>query len=90
MVTFPALFDTNDPAPWNWADTGSNHTLKCPVSQWDDPPYLTRAVYRWDNGRDKAGRLSDRTLCMSAQQGEIDPKTSKPQYRHYDVHRWEQ
>jgi hypothetical protein len=68
-------------------DTGSNYTLKCPQNEWDDPPYRTKAVYRWDEKINRASRLSDRTLCMSAPQGEIDPQTNKPKYRHYDVHR---
>ncbi|CAF0867380.1 unnamed protein product [Adineta ricciae] len=82
----PALFDTNDAAPWNWADTGSNYTLKCPQNDWEDPPYRTKAAYRWDQKSNRVSRLSDRTLCMSAPQGEIDSLTSKPKYRHYDVH----
>ncbi len=68
-------------------ETGSNYTLKCPQSEWDDPPYRTKAVYRWDAKIKHAGRLSDRTLCMSAPQGEIDTATNKPKYRHYDVHK---
>ncbi|CAM4768266.1 unnamed protein product [Rotaria magnacalcarata] len=82
----PALFDTNEAAPWNAADTGSNYTLKCAQNRWDDPPYRTKAAYRWDGKMSRPGRLSDRTLCMTALQGEIDPKTNKPKYRHYDVH----
>jgi hypothetical protein len=84
-----ALFDTNDPIPWNWMDTGSNYTLKCPQNEWDDPPYRTKAVYRWDYNMTRASRLSDLTLCMSAVQGEIDSQTNKPKYRHYDVHKYE-
>ncbi|CAF0846134.1 unnamed protein product [Adineta steineri] len=82
----PALFDTNDAQPWNWMDTGSNYTLKCPKNDWEDPPYRTKAVYRWDQKTTRANRLSDRTLCMSAPQGELDPETNQPKYRHYDVH----
>ncbi|CAF4158178.1 unnamed protein product [Rotaria sp. Silwood2] len=82
----PALFDTNEQIPWNWMDTGSNYTLKCSSNQWDDPPYRTKAAYRWDQKIERPGRLSDRTLCMTAVQGEIDSETNKPKYRHYDVH----
>lgn len=82
-----ALFDTNEAAPWNWMNTGSNYTLKCPENRWDDPPYRTKAVYRWDTKIKRRSRLSDHTLCMTAMQGEIDPKTNKPEYRHYNVHR---
>jgi len=82
-----ALFDTNDPIPWNWKDTGSNYTLKCPKNELDDPPYRTKAVYRWDSKINRTSRLSDRTLCMSALQGELDSQTNKPKYRHYDVHK---
>jgi hypothetical protein len=87
MIILLALFDTNDAVPWNWMDTKSNYTLKCPQNEWDDPPYRTKAVYRWDPSRNKAGRLSDRTLCVAAPQGEIDSQTNKPKYRHYDVHK---
>jgi hypothetical protein len=84
----PALFDTNDDSPWNSNDTGSNYTLKCPKNKFDDPPYRTKAAYLYD-GMSRSSRLSDHTLCMSAQQGEIDAKTGKPKYRHYDVHKYD-
>jgi hypothetical protein len=86
-IIYLALFETNDPAPWNWNETGSNYTLKCPQNEWDDPPYRTKSVYRWDKKINRTSRLSDRTLCMSAPQGEIDSTTNKSIYRHYDVHR---
>ncbi|CAF1330225.1 unnamed protein product, partial [Rotaria sordida] len=82
----PALFDTNDDFPWNWYMTGTNYTLKCPQSKLDDPPYRTKAAFRYDETMNRTGRLSDRTLCMTALQGEIDPGTGIPKYRHYDVH----
>ncbi len=82
-----ALFDTNGDIPWNWMDTGSNYTLKCPVGEFDDPPYRSKAVFRWDAKLGRPSRLSDHTMCMSAPQGEIDSHTGKPKYRHYDVHR---
>lgn len=82
-----ALFETNDPVPWNWLETGSNYTLHCPSNQWEDPPYRTKSAYRWDRKINRSSRLSDRTACMSVPQGEINPATGKPMYRHYDVHR---
>ncbi|CAF1394494.1 unnamed protein product [Rotaria sordida] len=82
----PILFNTNEAIPWNWMYTNSNYTLKCPENEWDDPPYRTKAVYRWDSTMTRASRLSDQTLCMSAPQGEIDSQTNQPKYRHYDVH----
>ncbi|CAF1510774.1 unnamed protein product [Rotaria sp. Silwood1] len=82
----PALFDTNNDVPWNWMLTGSNHTLKCSNNQWDDPPYRTKAVYRYDGNWDRVARISDRTMCMSIRQGDIDPRTGQPKYLHYDVH----
>ncbi|CAF2051540.1 unnamed protein product [Rotaria magnacalcarata] len=82
----PALFDTNEAEPWNAHETGSKYTLKCPNSKFDDPPYRTKAAFRYDGTMTRPSRLSDRTLCLSAQQGEIDMKTGKPKYRHYDVH----
>lgn len=84
-----ALFETNDPLPWNWLETGNNYTLKCPENEWEDPPYRTKAVYRWDRKINRTSRLSDRTLCMSALQGEINSTVDKALYRHYDVHRCE-
>jgi hypothetical protein len=84
----PALFDTNEDRPSNWQQTGSNYTLKCPNNKFDDPPYRTKAAYLYD-GMSRSSRLSDHTLCMSAQQGEIDAKTGKPKYRHYDVHKYD-
>lgn len=83
------MFGTNDDAAWNWNLTGTNYTLKCPTSKWDDPPYRTKAVYRYDYdvSINRTARLSDRTLCMTARQGEIDAVTGTSQYRHYDVHR---
>jgi hypothetical protein len=82
-----ALFGTNDEIPWNWLETESNYTLKCPQNTWEDPPYRTKAAYRWDIKINRTSRLSDRTLCMSVLQGEINSTTGKPLYRHYDVHR---
>ena len=82
-----ALFDTNEEKPWNSAQTGSNYTLKCPISKYDDPPYRTKAAYRYDSSMNRPSRLSDRTLCLSAQQGEINTNTGQPKYRHYDVHK---
>ncbi|CAF3769343.1 unnamed protein product [Rotaria sp. Silwood1] len=81
-----ALFNTNDDFAWNWDMTGTNYTLKCPSSKLDDPPYRTKAAFRYDETMNRTGRLSDHTLCMTALQGEIDPGTGKPKYRHYDVH----
>ncbi len=82
------MFGTNNDAPWNWATTGSNYTLKCPESNWDDPPYRTKAVFRYDGeDENRTARISDHTLCMSAIQGENDNNTGQPMYRHYDVHR---
>ncbi|CAF4918084.1 unnamed protein product, partial [Rotaria magnacalcarata] len=44
----PALFDTNEAEPWNAHETGSKYTLKCPNSKFDDPPYRTKAAFRYD------------------------------------------
>ncbi|KAK3872832.1 hypothetical protein Pcinc_022087 [Petrolisthes cinctipes] len=71
----PANFGTNEIKPWNWPeDQPDNWSLHCPTSTWDDPPYPTAAATVWGK------RLSDKTLCMVARQGE------DRQYRHYDVH----
>ncbi len=81
------MFGTNDDAPWNWNFTLSNYTLKCPQNNLEDPPYRTKAVFRYDGEENRMARISDRTLCMSALQGEIDIQTGKAMYHHYDVHR---
>ncbi|XP_067678896.1 maltase-glucoamylase-like [Haliotis asinina] len=76
----PANFGTNEEKPFNWPDKDQPYwSLKCTNNKYDDPPYVTRAAYNYDN--DKAdGRISDKTLCMVTRQGEND------EYRHYDVH----
>ncbi len=80
------MFGTNDDAPVNWATVG-NFTLKCSQSNLDDPPYRTKAVYRYDYNGSRPARMSDHTLCMSGIQGNIDSITGTAMYRHYDVHR---
>jgi len=69
-------------------ETGSNYTLKCPQNQFDNPPYRTKAVFRYDNNMSRPACLFGRTLCMSSEQGEINPKIDQPKYRHYDVHKY--
>ncbi|XP_050706876.1 maltase-glucoamylase-like isoform X2 [Eriocheir sinensis] len=72
----PANFGTNEEQPWNWPEGREPWSLLCPNTTWEDPPYVPAAVTVW--GEDK--RLSDKTLCMEALQGEDQ------EYRHYDVH----
>ncbi|XP_063595395.1 maltase-glucoamylase-like [Penaeus indicus] len=72
----PANFGTNEERPWNWPEEWGPWSLTCPPSPLDDPPYVTAAASVW--GEDK--RLSDKTLCMVARQGD-DRELS-----HYDVH----
>ncbi|XP_046544792.1 LOW QUALITY PROTEIN: sucrase-isomaltase, intestinal-like [Haliotis rubra] len=76
----PANFGTNEERPFNWPEKDQPYwSLKCTNNKYDDPPYVTRAAFNYDN--DKAdGRISDKTLCMVARQGQND------EYRHYDVH----
>ncbi|CAF0715427.1 unnamed protein product [Brachionus calyciflorus] len=75
----PSVFDTNELKPWNWPDDKLPYwTLKCPYSKYDDPPYRTKAVYRYDQYQ-KPARLSQKTLCMVGLQDD-------GKYRHYDVH----
>ncbi len=38
----PATFDTNLDKPFNWPEGKDPWNLKCPVNEWDDPPYITR------------------------------------------------
>ncbi|UJR10929.1 hypothetical protein I4U23_015114 [Adineta vaga] len=82
----PALFSTNDLIPWNSLEINSNYTLKCTQNTFDDPPYRTKAVFRYDERANRSARLSDHTLCMSALQGEINANTENSKYFHYDVH----
>ncbi|XP_059166951.1 probable maltase-glucoamylase 2 [Physella acuta] len=76
----PASFGTNEERPFNWPEDDKPYwSLRCPNNLKEDPPYRTKAAYRWDNGP-KKGRLSDKTICMSTVQGNND------EYSHYDVH----
>ncbi|XP_041359340.1 maltase-glucoamylase, intestinal-like [Gigantopelta aegis] len=75
----PANFGTNEERPWNWPESAKPYwSLKCPTSTLDDPPYRTKASYLYD-GKMKA-RLSEKTICMIARQGDTG------EYSHYDVH----
>lgn len=79
----PANFGTNQDRPFNWNENVKPYwSLKCPTSKYDDPPYRTMAAYVHD-GDDYEGapaRLSNKTLCMVATQGNDD------EYLHYNVH----
>ncbi|MPC58268.1 putative maltase-glucoamylase 2 [Portunus trituberculatus] len=72
----PANFGTNEKQPWNWPEGRQPWSLTCPNTTLEDPPYLPAAVTVWGPGK----RLSDKTICMEAQQGEQRELT------HYDVH----
>lgn len=38
----PANFGTNEDKPWNWPKNATYEwSLKCPQSNYDDPPYKT-------------------------------------------------
>ncbi|OWF38082.1 sucrase-isomaltase, intestinal-like [Mizuhopecten yessoensis] len=79
----PANFGTNQDRPFNWNENVKPHwSLKCPRSQYDDPPYRTMAAYVHDGDdyKDAAARLSNKTLCMVATQGDTDDLL------HYNVH----
>ena len=71
----PANFDTNLEKPWNWPENKPSWNLICPKNNYDDPPYLP-IVAKNTNSK----RISDKTICMRALQGEND------EYIHYDVH----
>lgn len=77
----PANFDTNKEKPWNWPEDRLPYwNLKCKYGDiLEDPPYRTMAAYQYDYGK-QANRLSDKTICMVARQGE------NGKYSHYDVH----
>ena len=76
MINFEANFDTNmetactappDRAPWQLNGPDSNSAI---------PPFLPLIAQPFGN----AVRMSDKTLCMIAVQGEND------EFKHYDVH----
>lgn len=80
----PASFNTNELKPHNWLypDDDESHpffTLKCPFNRWDDPPYRTKNSFAYDG--DTKQRLSDKTICMTAEH-RMGDKT----LLHYDVH----
>ncbi|XP_071117585.1 maltase-glucoamylase-like isoform X2 [Haliotis cracherodii] len=76
----PANFGTNEEKPFNWPEKDEPYwSLKCSDNKYDDPPYITRAAFNYD-GEKTDGRISDKTICMVARQGNND------EYRHYDVH----
>lgn len=72
----PANFGTNEKQPWNWPEGRQPWSLTCPNTTLEDPPYLPAAVTVWGGNK----RLSDKTICMEAQQGE------HREFSHYDVH----
>lgn len=73
----PANFGTNEEKPWNWPAERPPWSLKCPNNNYDDPPYLPLVARPYGN----RVRISDKTICMRARQGESDQE-----YTHYDVH----
>ena len=76
----PACFGTNEEKPFNWPEHVRPYwSLKCPVSKYDDPPYRTGGSFFYDTAS-RRGRLSDKTICLSAVQGE------HKEMRNYDVH----
>ena len=72
----PANFDTNEEKPFNWPPDREPWNLTCPTNTYDDPPYLPLVARPYGNRK----RISDKTICMRALQGETD------NYAHYDVH----
>ncbi|XP_061182189.1 maltase-glucoamylase-like [Saccostrea echinata] len=77
----PANFGTNEEKPWNWPDGARPYwSLKCKEGEdLEDPPYRTMAAFVYDKV-DKKIRISDKTICMVAKQGNAE------EYNHYDVH----
>uniref|UniRef100_A0A2C9KG08 P-type domain-containing protein n=1 Tax=Biomphalaria glabrata TaxID=6526 RepID=A0A2C9KG08_BIOGL len=76
----PASFGTNEERPFNWPENVKPYwSLQCPKNFKEDPPYRPKAAYLWDT-KNRKGRLSDKTICMSTVQGDND------EYSHYDVH----
>ena len=72
----------NEPANFDTNNQNDKKFLQCPDSNYESPLYLPIAASIYS----KETKLSDKTLCMVATQGEIDAKTGKKQFKHYDVH----
>jgi maltase-glucoamylase len=70
----PAAFGTNEDRPFNWPDDRDDWSLKCPDDEFELVKTKASYLYRDDN------KLSDKTLCMTALQGQND------EYLHFDVH----
>ena len=69
----PANFDTNQIQPWNWPHP-EPWNLHCPLDEKLDHPRYKTAIF--------GDYLSDKTLCMIAEQRDGSGKI----YNHYDVH----
>ncbi|CAF0925323.1 unnamed protein product [Rotaria sordida] len=69
----PANFDTNKLQPWNWPHA-EPWNLHCPMEEALESPRYKTAIH--------GDYLSDKTLCMIAEQKDGQGKI----YNHYDVH----
>ena len=79
----PANFDTNKDRVWNWPVKDEPYwSLKCNKGEkYEDPPFRTMAAYLYDNRiTNFKNRISDKTICMVATQGENN------EFKQYDVH----
>ena len=71
----PAVFGTNEERAFNWPEKDKPYwTLKCPDDEREH--VKTKSSYLHRDGN----KLSDKTLCMNAVQGE------NGEYIHFDVH----
>lgn len=71
----PAVFGTNEERPFNWPENDKPYwSLKCPDDEYET--VKTKSSYMHRDGN----KLSDKTLCMTAVQGENN------EYKHFDVH----
>ena len=80
FVTEPANFGTNDYDVWYSYSSVYPWSLLCPNSPLDlleNPPYIPKSLDT------PSGRLSDKTICMTAQQFTGEPNEV---FNHYDVH----
>ena len=61
--------------PFNWPEDAKPYwSLKCPDDKYEQVKTKASYLYR------EANKLSDKTLCMTAPQGEND------EFKHFDVH----
>ena len=70
----PSAFGTNEEKPFNWPEDRAPWSLKCADDEYELVKTKASYVHKDNN------KLSDKTICMDALQGE------NHEYKHFDVH----